>query len=344
MPQHSTTVPPTSSGSRGGYDAARQSAGLVERVDQGRVVVSGKDRASYLQGLLTNDIVALQPGTGCHAAYLTPQGRMIADLRVYELGDVILMTLPRDVKDTVLARLDQFVFTEDVQLGDVTDTFSSVSTVGPDAARVVGATIAGAPVELLAAMAEHANRRVEFDGQPAIVARVTDTGEPGFELFVSAPQHDAVRSALRSAGAVDVAPAAAEALRIEAGVPRFRHDMDEETIPLEASIESTAISMTKGCYVGQEVIIRVLHRGHGRVARRLVGLTIDGQEVPPPHAPVEAGGREIGRITSSVASPALQRPIALAYLHREFVAPGTEVSVAGVRAVVASLPFVTRAT
>jgi tRNA-modifying protein YgfZ len=342
MPQHSTTVPVASSGSQAGYDAARRHAGLIERPDQGRILVSGRDRATYLHGLLTNDIAALQPGTGCYAAWLTPQGRMIADLRVFELGDVILLSLLRDVKDAVLAKLDQFVFTEDVQLGDVSDTFSSVSVAGPEAARVVAAAIGGTTVEALSTMPEHANKRADFEGQPAIVVRAADTGEPGFELFVPAGQRDALDAALRGAGAVPVDAAAAEVLRIEAGVPKFHLDMDEETIPLEAGIESRAISMTKGCYVGQEVIVRVLHRGHGRVARRLVGLTLDGEAVPPPQAAVEAGGREIGRVTSSASSPAVGRPIALAYVHRDFVAPGTEVSVAGARAAVTSLPFVPR--
>ena len=92
------------------------------------------DRASYLHGLLTNDIAALKAGQGCYAAYLTPQGRMIADLWVYELGDVILLSLARDVKATVLAKLDQFIFSEDVQLGDVTETFAATAIVGPRAA------------------------------------------------------------------------------------------------------------------------------------------------------------------------------------------------------------------
>src|SRR5262252_2836305 len=116
---------------REAYTAARERAAFLDRSDRGRIVVSGKDRASYLQGLLTNDIAALRPGQGCYAAYLTAQGRMIADLWVYELGDVMLLRLLRDVKPTVLGKLDQFIFSEDVQLGDVTDTFIGVGVVGP---------------------------------------------------------------------------------------------------------------------------------------------------------------------------------------------------------------------
>jgi folate-binding protein YgfZ len=117
--------------------------------------------------------------------------------------------------------------------------------------------------------------------------------------------------------------------------------MDEETIPLEAGIESGAISMTKGCYVGQEVIIRVLHRGHGRVVRKLVGLTMEaGAPVPARAAPVRVGDRDVGQITSACLSPALRRPIALAYVHRDFVEPGTAVSVDDRQAEVTKLPFV----
>jgi folate-binding protein YgfZ len=116
--------------------------------------------------------------------------------------------------------------------------------------------------------------------------------------------------------------------------------MNEETIPLEAGIESRAISFTKGCYVGQEVIVRVRDRGHGRVARKLVGLTLEGDRVPASGAAIRAGDREIGQVTSRALSPALKRPIALGYVHRDFVEPGTTVTVDGIRAVVTSLPFV----
>jgi folate-binding protein YgfZ len=248
---------------------------------------------------------------------------MIADLWVFELGDVILIELARDVKDTVLQKLDQFVFTEDVQLGDVSETFGGVAVVGPASADAV-ARLTGATVEALASLPNPGALRGTFRGEPAIVLRTTDMGVPGFELLVSRAHSDALATALADAGVVSIDDAAVETLRIEAGVPRFHKDMDEETIPLEAGIEPRAISLTKGCYVGQEVIIRVLHRGHGRVARKLVGLSIDGPSVP----------------RAGTWSPALNRPIALAYVHRDFVEPGTTVTVEGQEARVALLPFV----
>jgi len=323
------------------YQAARHHAGLIRR-ERGLIVVSGRDRASYLQGLLTNDISALAAGQGCYAAYLTAQGRMISDLFVYEIGDVILLALPLGTKDTVLAKLDEFIFSEDVQLGDVTETFGAVAVVGPAAASAVAAATRSSEPDLQA-MPLHGSKRVEVGGQAGILLRVDDTGEPGFELVVPREQLPDLLTSLQAAGAAAIDADTADVLRLEAGVPLFGPDMDQETIPLEAGIEQQAISFTKGCYVGQEVIIRVLHRGHGRVAQKLVGLLLDpGRELPAPGAALQSDGREVGSVTSSALSPALGRPIALAYLKRDFIAPGTVVQLTGGAATVVALPFVAR--
>jgi folate-binding protein YgfZ len=321
------------------YEAARHRAAIRRRDELGRIVVSGADRATYLHGLLTNDIAALKAGEGCYAAYLTPQGRMITDLWVYELGDVMLLTLPLGLKDAVLAKLDQFIFTEDVQLGDVTDTFGHSTIVGPGAAALLGETLS-MPAESLP-LRDHANLRGELEGQPVIVVRVSDLGAPGYDVLADRSTLDMIHDRLVAAGAPQLSVEAADALRIEAGVPRFRVDMDEETIPLEAGIEGRAISLTKGCYVGQEVIIRVLHRGHGRVARRLVGLSFDGDSLPDAADSLQADGKDVGKITSRTWSPALRRGIGLGYVHRDFVAPGTKLTTsAGIALQVAAVPFV----
>ena len=186
------------------YQAARQRAAFIERSARGRLLVSGRDRASYLQGLLTNDTVALKAGEGCYAAYLTPQGRMISDLWVYELGDVILLSLPGDVKNAVLAKLDQFIFSEDVQLGDVTDTFGQLAVVGPEAARLIGMLLDDSPVDRLAALGDHGNIRGFISGQAAIVTRVTDVGEPGFEIYIERDATGRLKGRLATEGAVEL--------------------------------------------------------------------------------------------------------------------------------------------
>ena len=319
-----------------GYAALHGGAALVS-LTTGRLLLRGADRRAYLQGLLTNDIAALTPGTGCYAAMLTAQGRMITDMRVLELGDGILLDVPHGLTAAIRAHLERFVFAEDVQVDDVSDARAAIGVYGPRAVDVMQS----APLEGGVPSALFASTRVRVAGRDALVVRSDEPGVAGFDVLVAAGDAGPVRSALAAAGAVAATDADVEAVRIESGRPLFGADMDADTIPLEAGLEARAISRTKGCYVGQEVIVRVQDRGHGRVARRLVGLTFDAAAPVPAHGAVlHAGVKDAGRITSAIRSPALARPIALAYAQRDFVEPGTEVEVEGHRAVVVALPFV----
>jgi folate-binding protein YgfZ len=328
-----------------GYDAAHRGAAFLDRGARGKIAVAGVDRKTYLHAMLTNDIATLQPGTGCYAAFLTPQGRMITDLRVLEVGDLALLELRAEEAPVLIERLDAFVFTEDVKLGDLTGAFGELRVAGPSAARVVADVLgrggASAPtVEDLDAWAEFRNARASFEGEMVLVAATRELGLPGFDLFVERAHAGRLAGALAEAGAEAMSGDASEALRIEAGIPRFGLDMDSETIPLEAGIEGRAISFTKGCYPGQEVIIRVVHRGGGRVARRLVGVTVAGDTVPAAGTVLQAGEKEVGKVRSAAWSPALGKPIALAYVHRDYTEPGTALQVGQAAAIVTALPFV----
>ena len=219
------------------------------------------------------------------------------------------------------------MFSEDVQLGNASDAFSTKAVVGPDAPRIVSG-LTGIAEDDLAAWPEYGNRRGQFDGHAIILTRIFDGGEPGYDLHVEAASAVGIGQAVEDAGVPALNAETAESLRIEGGIPRFNLDMDQETIPLEAGIESRAISFSKGCYVGQEVIIRVLHRGHGRVAKKLVGLLCDTDAVPTAGATV-VSRRAVGHVTSSALSGTLNKPIALAYLHRDFLTPGTAVLIDG---------------
>ena len=317
----------------------RHGAALIDRTHRGRLRISGTDRRSYLQGLLTNDIEALTPGTGCYAAYLTPQGRMISDMRVFETGEDILMDLEGSRTAIVAERLGQFIFSEDVDVKDITASTADVGVFGPLAASVLRAVLGSDAPPDLERMPMLSVRRAPHHGSNLWIVRSDDVGVGGFEVILEPTMATALVDALRRAGAVDVDDETAEAARIEAGRPRYGVDMDEDTIPLEAGIEDRAISLTKGCYVGQEIIIRVLHRGHGRVARRLVHLQFEaGASVPESGQTIVAGEREIGRLTSATASETQGRPIALGYVHRDFAASGTTVSVGGRPATVVELP------
>ena len=230
------------------------------------------------------------------------------------------------------------MFTEDVKVEDVTAARGEVGLYGPGALDLLVA----APIEGDAPTALFSSSRVRIAGVDAVLVRADAPGIAGFDIIANASGIPAMTSALLGAGAAPATEADVEKVRIESGRPLFGADTDTDTIPLEAGLEDRAISRTKGCYVGQEVIVRVIDRGHGRVARRLVGLTLAADAaIPAARARLTAGSKEIGRVTSAAFSPALARPIALGYVHRDFVEPGTTVLVEGSGdAIVASLPFV----
>jgi len=320
--------------------AAREGAGLVDLRGRGRIVVRGADRKTFLHALLTNDIALLGAGAGCYALLLTPQGRIAADLNVFELGDVMLIDVRREVKDLLLGRFDQLIFSEDVQLGDVSDAWGCLGLYGPRAAAIAGGVLGMD----LAAFEAFQNARGGLQGEIVIAARCDGLGLSGVLLFTAGAQILALAQALQAAGALQITAAATEVLRVEAGEPALLAELTDDVIPFEAGIEARGVSFLKGCFPGQEVLVRIRDRGHGRIARKLVGMTIEGEIVPAAGSRITAGDKDVGHVTSAVMSLALQRPIALGYVHRDFVAPGTAVAIihgdSTLGAAVSELPFV----
>jgi tRNA-modifying protein YgfZ len=303
------------------YRTIHDSAALGALQPRRQIAVAGSDRAAFLQGLLTNDIAALEAGSGCYAAWLTPQGRMVTDLHVLESGDVILLDVPEEQQVTALEQLNHFLFSEDVQLASLSEDLAGVWIHGPAAARAIERVTGEAG---LAGWRDYQLVRSAFGDAPVVIARIDQLGVPGFCVYIAPAARGALEAALEAGGVAQVAAEALEAARIEAGYPLFGVDMTSETIPLEAGLEARAISLTKGCYVGQEVIIRVLHRGHGRVAKKLVGLrSIDALRAGDR---ITASGKDVGVVTSAAISPT-RGPVALGYVHRDYVEPGTEVHV-----------------
>ena len=319
------------------YRALKERAAIGAIAPRSVIAVRGKDRLTFLHGLLTNDVSALVAGMGCYAAWLTPQGRMLTDVHLFETGDEVLLDLPADLVWRILKRLDQSVFSEDVQLEGLAD-LQPVWIHGPLAAAALERLFT---TSALGSWREYRNVRFEFRGARVTVARVSQIGVPGFCVYADAALVPDLRRALEASGAMPADSHSLEAARIEAGYPVFGVDMTDDTIPLEAGIEDRAISFTKGCYVGQEVIVRVLHRGQGRVARKLVGLRIEG-DVPAASTKIVSGEREVGWVTSAAMSPQLGS-IAMGYVQRDFVSPGSRVELemppGRVTAVVTERPF-----
>ena len=301
-----------------------------------------------MQGQLTNDIVALEERAGCYAAYLTPQGRMIADMEVANASGRILLDVHESVRETLVERFNALVFTEEVEVSDGTERWDGVGVSGPTAGVVTASAIAaltnGEAAAALPDLPEHSCVRVTLGDGELVAIRTDPLGSWGLDLWVEKGETARLLDALVDAGCGEAGALDCETVRIENGRPAFPIDMDGETIPLEAGIESRALSFTKGCYVGQEVIVRILHRGQGRIARKLLGLAC----IAPIPAAIDAGAslfhadNVVGHVTSSCVSPALSTVIALGYVARDYVEAGTELRVGSERhaAVVTPLPFV----
>jgi folate-binding protein YgfZ len=327
----------------GGYRAAFEDVAIQETGPRGVVALIGPDAVPFLHGILTNDIAALGIGEGCYAAWLTPQGRMIADMHVLRFeGEVLLETEP-GLAAAIADRADKSIFSEQIRIEDRSAAAVSLTLHGPRALAVVAEGIGlDAGQQPALSVPGAGNRVASSDEGGVLVFAGRWLGSEGVRVIGPAPAIDRLRSAALQSGAASLSEGAADALRIEAGTPVFGIDMTEETIPLEAGIAERAISMTKGCYVGQEVIVRILHRGHGRVVRRLMGLEIPGDQVPAPGAELFHDDTPVGRITSSAMSPGVGHPVALAYLHRDLAEPGQRVSVGapgGTDAEIVALPF-----
>ncbi|MBB4638307.1 aminomethyl transferase family protein [Longimicrobium terrae] len=333
------------------YQAVRQTAGFAERADRARFRLWGKDPARMLHGLITNDLLKAPAGQGVYAAMLTPKGRTLADLRAFR-RDVdgaaeLIVDIAREALEGTRDHLKKFVPPMFAKWAEATDSLIEIGVYGPRSAELLAAVLG---TEIPADLAEDAFVEPEFAGARLLVAATREAGlEAGFDVFVPAEQAAALWAALAehgtAIGARPVGFGTLETLRIEAGRPRYGIDITEETIPTEAYQEAglmeRAISFTKGCYTGQEVIIRIAHRGH--VNRHLRGLLLADSAAPSPRTPLfnPENGRESGWVTSAAFSPRMGQTIAMGYARRE-LEPGATVRLGaadGPEARVVALPF-----
>jgi tRNA-modifying protein YgfZ len=305
------------------YEAITEACGLLDRSDRGKLALSGAEAKSFLQGQVSNDVEALEAGQGCYAAFLTPKGKMLGDLRILDAGAELLLDTERVALQPLFNMIRRFSIGYQVELHKRTLERGLLSLVGPESAALLGGGVFG--------QAEHTHAEIEFGGRQARAIR-TDVG---VDLLCAAGDTAALAAALEAAGAVAVSEGVVECLRIEHGRPRYGIDLDDTVIPQEADLNARAVSFTKGCYVGQETVARLYYRG--KPNRHLRGLACA--------APVRTGdelsfeGRPVGRVGSTAVSPRLG-PIALALVRRE-ASPGTTVTVGSDRitASVVELPF-----
>ncbi len=294
----------------GEYAAVRGAAAVLDLGFRTIVRAVGTDRVVFLQGMLTNDVATLRPGMGCPALLLTIQGRPTADVRVAVLDDAFLLDVDVRLREALVEALEKLIIADDVELGALPAPLALIGLEGPGAETVLG----------VSSLAPWAHAEVVVGGVRLRAVRASEVGGPGFVLHAPAGDAATVWDALIAAGARPCGMEALEGRRIEVGVPRIGLDSDARTLALELPVEA-AISSTKGCYLGQEVVARGTARGH--VNRRLSGLVLDGP-VPPAGTPLLRDGREIGHLTSIGYAFGLGRPAALGFVRREHWEAGTE--------------------
>lgn len=308
------------------YEAVRGGgAGLFDLSARGLVEVSGGEAVMFLNGMLTNDVAKLEDGAWMHAAFPNPQGRLVASTRVLRDGARFVFDTEPATYAALLKLLERFTLAGDFRVRDLTPETALLSLQGARAAEVVRAVFGDEVARLERFRVARADEGE--GGEPALVIRATHTAEDGFDIFVKAESAAPLWQSLVEAGARPAGSDALEVLRVEAGVPRYGVDASDANVVLEVVNEAEAVSYTKGCYAGQEIIARIHWRGH--VAKRLAGVVFDTDAEPPADARLRepAGGREAGRITSSVYSPRLRARVALALVKYDFLAPGTELKV-----------------
>lgn len=327
------------------YSAVRKKgAGLIDLSSRGRFSVGGSEAVQFLNGLITNDMKTLTEDAWMPAVFPNVQGRLLASVRVARLKPFELQN-PNYVIDTeaatrenVLKTLQRFTLAGDFRVTDITDETVQFAVQGNEAESVVRSVLGDAVTSL----PEHGVTTISWKGMAVTALRDTHTGAKGFDLITPAAGARDLRQSLIDAGATPVGDDVFEVLRIEAGIPRYGLDMDETNVVTETNLDD-AVSYTKGCYIGQEIIARIKYRGH--VAKKLTGLSFaDEVKVASGDIIKSSDDKDIGRITSATYSPQLKRTIALGYVKYDYIAAGTSVTVIHdgnkVSAHVTELPFI----
>lgn len=322
------------------HRAVRAAAGLFNIPFRSVFSATGSDRSRFLHNMVTNDVKSLTPGHGAYATMLDVRGHILADMHIYCDESRYLVATSANLIEKVLTTLARYNIGSRVPLERL--DMASLSVQGPNAASILRdlfhAELPG-PEELR-------HMAIDYRGETLRIIRLSSTGEEGFELWTTPagiePLAHALIEAGRSGGLVRCGSAALETLRIEAGIPAYGAELAEDTLPLEANLLN-ALSFTKGCYIGQEIVERARSRGH--VNWKLAGLFVARSEPPAPGEKILKDGKPLGEITSSCVSPTLGRTIAMSYVRREVAEPGAAlVTGSGAQVEVTTLPFYRRSS
>jgi folate-binding protein YgfZ len=320
------------------HRAVRQSAGVFDFAFRCRFTAQGADRVRFIHSMVSNDVKRLSAGQGTYAVLLDVRGHILADVRIFSTEDKLIIETDRDLLDKVLQTLNRYNIGNRVPLEPMEPP--AVSIQGPHSRSIVEETLG----TRLTLGDELSHAVATFASFPLRVVASGSTGEEGYDLWIEkaglTPLWNALLRSGQNRGAVAAGSVALESLRIEAGIPKYGGELSEDTLLLEAGLLN-AVSFTKGCYIGQEIVERQRSRGH--VNWQLIGLVLESGAEPAKSAKLHHDGKEAGEITSVCQSPTLGKKVALGYVRREFAEPGTRLGLdSGGEAETTSLPFYRR--
>ena len=327
------------------HRAVREAVGIADLSHRGKLRVTGEDRVKWLQSVISNDILPLQPGQGLYSSLLTHKGKMLTYFRLYMHSDTVIVEDVGEIGEATFQALRKFLlYGTKAKMENCAETWGLLLVSGPKATQVIqsafGVDVTDLkPVDFVTA---------QIGGHSALVLRTEETGEVDIEVLLPVESLLTAWTSALQAGAKfgirAIGTQAREALRMEAGLPKVGPDLNEEIVPPEANLEGKAFSLNKGCYPGQEVVARM--DTYGNVRRKLVGLVLQDSVVPSHRAKLYSGDREVGWISSAIHSPQFNKTIAFGFPLRDFSTAGTELTVewGGSKhtATVHALPFYTR--
>jgi len=313
------------------YEVVRDGgAGLIDlSAARGRIRVSGSEATIFLNGLITNDVKNLAQNRWMPAVFPTVQGRLIGAVRVIRGSEPeFLIDTETASHEEVLKTVSRFTLAGDFKVSDITSETALLTLQGQGAAEILQKVFD----ESVSDLRENGVAQTTWQNVPVTIIRASHTGEEGFDIVLDSSRKAELQQALEDAGAQPIGEDTFEILRVEAGIARFGQDMDETNVVPETNLDD-AVSYTKGCYVGQEIIVRIKHRGHP--AKKLTGLRFEtDQQIEPGAVILSTENQEIGRVTSAVISPR-RGSIGLGYIRYEYLAEGTRVVVGdGIEAIV----------
>ena len=324
--------------------AVRQGVGVADLSDRGLNRITGEDRVSWLQNLISNDIRPLNAGQGLPSAFMDHKGKMLAYFRVLFLEDSILLEDLGEVGETTYQHLKKFLlFGTKAKMENCLESWGILLVSGPSAPALIREAFSVDMADAKPFTIHTGN----MDGTPVLLLKAEETGEQDIEILVPHSEllnvWDRIWSVGQRFSLRAVGRKALESLRLEAGLPKVGPDINDRIVPPEANLEGKAFSLTKGCYPGQEVVARM--DTYGSVKRRLVGLTLDlpDNQLPEPGAKLFIFDRAVGFLSIVAYSPVLKKPLAFGFPLRDFMKPGTALTVEvgdhRFPATVHSLPF-----